>query len=59
MGIKALIIEGLPKEDKFYSLNVTVDGVTRVPGVKNQGIPAYDPPMRITKYSLQTKQRAR
>ncbi len=28
MGIKALIIEGLPKEDKFYSLNVTVEGVT-------------------------------
>ncbi len=28
MGIKALIIEGQPKEDKFYSLNVTVDGVT-------------------------------
>jgi aldehyde:ferredoxin oxidoreductase len=28
MGIKALIIEGLPKEDKYYSLNVTVDGVT-------------------------------
>lgn len=28
MGIKALIIEGLPKEDKYYSLNLTVDGVT-------------------------------
>ncbi len=28
MGIKALIIEGLPKEDKFYSLNVTTSGVT-------------------------------
>lgn len=28
MGIKALIIEGLPKEDKFYSLNITVNGVT-------------------------------
>lgn len=28
MGIKSLIIEGLPKEDKFYSLNITVDGVT-------------------------------
>lgn len=28
MGIKALIIEGLPKEDKFYSLDVTMDGVT-------------------------------
>ena len=28
MGIKALIIEGLPKEEKWYSLHVTVDGVT-------------------------------
>ncbi|HEX9778012.1 MAG TPA: aldehyde ferredoxin oxidoreductase C-terminal domain-containing protein [Geopsychrobacteraceae bacterium] len=28
MGIKALIIEGLPKQDKFYSLNLTADGVT-------------------------------
>ena len=28
MGIKALIIEGLPKEDTFYSLHVTTDGVT-------------------------------
>ncbi|PLX93917.1 MAG: aldehyde ferredoxin oxidoreductase [Desulfuromonas sp.] len=28
MGIKALIIEGLPKEDKFYSLHLTKDGVT-------------------------------
>ncbi len=28
MGIKALIIEGLPKDDKWYSLHVTVDGVT-------------------------------
>jgi aldehyde:ferredoxin oxidoreductase len=28
MGIKALIIEGLPKEDKFYSLNLTCAGVT-------------------------------
>ena len=28
MEIKALIIEGLPKEDKFYSLHVTKDGVT-------------------------------
>ena len=28
MGIKALIIEGLPKEDKFYRLNVSVNGVT-------------------------------
>lgn len=28
MGIKALIIEGLPAEDKFYSLHITTDGVT-------------------------------
>ena len=28
MGIKALIIEGLPKDDKWYSLHVTMDGVT-------------------------------
>jgi aldehyde:ferredoxin oxidoreductase len=28
MGIKALIIEGLPRDDKWYSLHVTVDGVT-------------------------------
>nr|WP_320114666.1 aldehyde ferredoxin oxidoreductase C-terminal domain-containing protein [uncultured Desulfuromonas sp.] len=28
MGIKAMIIEGLPKEDKFYSLHITKDGVT-------------------------------
>lgn len=28
LGIKALIIEGLPKEDKFYSLHVTADGVS-------------------------------
>ncbi|WP_303720682.1 aldehyde ferredoxin oxidoreductase family protein [Malonomonas rubra] len=27
MGIKALIIEGQPKNDKFYSLHLTVDGV--------------------------------
>lgn len=27
MGIKALIIEGQPKDDKFYSLHLTVDGV--------------------------------
>jgi aldehyde:ferredoxin oxidoreductase len=28
MGIKALIIEGLPKGDTWYSLHVTKDGVT-------------------------------
>ncbi|MGB3222401.1 MAG: aldehyde ferredoxin oxidoreductase C-terminal domain-containing protein [Desulforhopalus sp.] len=28
MGIKALVIEGLPQEDKYYSLNVTIGGVT-------------------------------
>jgi aldehyde:ferredoxin oxidoreductase len=28
MGIKAMIIEGMPKEDKFYSLHITKDGVT-------------------------------
>ena len=28
MGIKAMIIEGLPQEDKFYSLHITKDGVT-------------------------------
>lgn len=27
LGIKALIIEGLPKEDKFYSLHIDKDGV--------------------------------
>ncbi len=27
-GCKALIIEGLPKEDKWYSLALTPDGVT-------------------------------
>lgn len=28
MGIKALIIEGLPTADKYYSLNITTEGVT-------------------------------
>ncbi|EAT14698.1 aldehyde ferredoxin oxidoreductase [Desulfuromonas acetoxidans] len=28
MGIKAMIIEGMPKEDKFYSLHITKDGVS-------------------------------
>ena len=28
LGVKALIIEGLPKADKWYSLHVTKDGVT-------------------------------
>ncbi len=28
LGIKALIIEGLPKEDKWYSLHVNQDGVS-------------------------------
>ena len=28
LGIKALIIEGQPQEDKFYRLNVSVNGVT-------------------------------
>ena len=28
LGVRALIIEGIPKEDKWYSLHVTVDGVT-------------------------------
>ena len=28
MGIKALIIEGMPKEDTFYRLHLTKDGVT-------------------------------
>lgn len=28
LGVKALIIEGMPKEDKWYSLHVTVDGVS-------------------------------
>jgi len=28
LGIKALIIEGQPKDDKWYSLHVTKDGVT-------------------------------
>lgn len=27
LGIKALIIEGLPKEDKFYSLHIDKDGI--------------------------------
>jgi aldehyde:ferredoxin oxidoreductase len=28
LGVRALIIEGIPKEDKWYSLHVAVDGVT-------------------------------
>ena len=28
MGIKALVIEGIPKDDKFYVIIVTMDGVT-------------------------------
>ncbi len=28
MGVKAIIIEGFPKEDKWYGLHVTIDGVT-------------------------------
>lgn len=28
MGIKALVIEGMPEEDKFYIIKVTMDGVT-------------------------------
>ncbi|BAF60785.1 aldehyde:ferredoxin oxidoreductase [Pelotomaculum thermopropionicum SI] len=28
MGIKALVIEGLPAEDKFFVIKVTMDGVT-------------------------------
>ncbi|ABK98517.1 aldehyde ferredoxin oxidoreductase family protein [Pelobacter propionicus] len=28
LGIKAMIIEGLPKEDKWYSLHIDKDGVT-------------------------------
>ncbi len=28
MGIKAMIIEGMPKDDKWYRLHVTMDGVT-------------------------------
>jgi len=28
MGIKALIIEGMPQEDKFYSLHIDADGIT-------------------------------
>ena len=28
LGVKALIIEGIPREDKWYSLHVSVDGVT-------------------------------
>jgi aldehyde:ferredoxin oxidoreductase len=28
MGIKAMIIEGMPKDDKWYRLHVTKDGVT-------------------------------
>lgn len=28
MGIKALVIEGMPVEDKFYIVKVTMDGVT-------------------------------
>ncbi|MGE4493100.1 MAG: aldehyde ferredoxin oxidoreductase N-terminal domain-containing protein, partial [Syntrophotalea sp.] len=28
MGIKAMIIEGQPKDDKWYRLHVTMDGVT-------------------------------
>ncbi|UCD86317.1 MAG: aldehyde ferredoxin oxidoreductase, partial [Desulfobacterales bacterium] len=28
IGIKAVIIEGLPQEDKFYSLHITKDDVT-------------------------------
>ncbi|UFS69204.1 aldehyde ferredoxin oxidoreductase [Geomonas sp. RF6] len=28
MGVKAIIIEGQPKEDKWYSLQVTMNGVT-------------------------------
>lgn len=28
MGIKAIVIEGVPKEDKFYIIKVTVDGVS-------------------------------
>src|SRR5664279_5239424 len=28
LGIKALIIEGMPKEDKWFSLNISTDGIT-------------------------------
>ncbi|WP_321530072.1 aldehyde ferredoxin oxidoreductase C-terminal domain-containing protein [uncultured Desulfuromonas sp.] len=28
MGIKAMIIEGMPRDDKFYSLHITKDGVS-------------------------------
>ncbi|GAB6190850.1 aldehyde ferredoxin oxidoreductase family protein [Desulfocastanea catecholica] len=28
LGVKALILEGMPAEDKWYSLHVTADGVT-------------------------------
>src|SRR5512141_198163 len=28
MGIKALIIEGIPKEDSWYSLHVSLEGVS-------------------------------
>jgi len=28
MGIKAIIIEGQPKEDKWYNLHITMDGIT-------------------------------
>lgn len=28
LGVKALIVEGMPPEDKWYSLHVTADGVT-------------------------------
>lgn len=28
MGIKALVLEGMPKDDKFYIVKITMDGVT-------------------------------
>ncbi len=45
MGIKALILEGIPREDRFYSLRVTMDGVeivpeTELPGAGNFAVAA-------------------
>lgn len=42
LGIKAIIIEGLPKEETFYTLKVSTDGVEILPGDELSGKRNYE-----------------
>ena len=42
LGLKAIIVEGMPEGDEWYILNVSADGAALLPGDKYAGMNNYD-----------------